>query len=104
LQSTFVKFRQYLSVSGVNVSTPMFYNEADPAEGGYIGEFIVPLPHAIRPPLSLVISAWLQERSRRAVRLRIGESEIAAHSTEEAERFLRCALQLREAPGGPGGG
>ena len=99
LQSTFGKFRQFLCVSGLNVSTPMFYDEADPAGGGYIGEFIVPLPHAIRPPLALVVSAWLQERPRRAVRLSVGESEAVAHSTPEAENFLKREQQLREAPG-----
>jgi len=98
LQSTFDKFRHFLRVSGLNVSTPMFYDEADAAGGGYIGEFIVPLPHAIRPPLALVVSAWLQERPRRAVRLRVGEIEAVAHTTQEAENFLNREQQLREAP------
>ena len=101
LQSTFDKLRQFLRVSGLNVSTPMFYDKADATAGGYIGDFIAPLPHATRPPLALMVAAWLQERPGRAVRLRIGESEAVAHSTEEVVNFLRRAQQLREAPGRP---
>ena len=97
LQATFGKVRQFLCVSGLNVSTPMFYDEADPAAGGYLGEFIVPL-HAIWTPLGLVVSAWLQERPRRAVRLRVGESQAMAHSTQEAETFLKREQQLRDSP------
>jgi hypothetical protein len=98
LQSAIGKFRRYLRVCGVEVSTPMFYQATDAAAGGYIGEFIVPLPHAIRPPLATIVSAWLQERAGRTVRLSVGEGEAVARSTEQAAIFLWRAHRLREAP------
>jgi len=98
LQSAIGKFRRYLRICGVEVSTPMFYRATDAAAGGYVGEFIVPLPHAIRPPLAMIVSAWLQERAGRTVRLRVGEGEAVARSTEQAAIFLWRAHQLREAP------
>jgi hypothetical protein len=59
---------------------------------------ILPLPHAIRPPLAMIVSEWLGERAGRTVRLRVGEGEAVARSTEQAEIFLWRAHQLREAP------
>jgi hypothetical protein len=41
----------------------MFYQEDE----GYVGEFIVPLAQALRPPLRLIVSAWLQRRPGRTV-------------------------------------
>jgi hypothetical protein len=95
LQSTFSKFRSFLRFSHIPVVTPMFYQDGDAATEGYIGEFIVPLSHAPRPPLRLVISAWLQQRPGRAVQLRIGESLVVAQSAEQAETFVWRARQLR---------
>ena len=96
-QSAFGKFRQFLRISGVPVSTPMFYQDDDPVAEGYIGEFIVPLAQALRPPLRLIISAWLEQRPGRIVQLRIGESYAVARSPDQAESFLRRARQLRVA-------
>jgi hypothetical protein len=100
LQSTFGKFRQFLRISDIPVSTPMFYQdmEAEGAAEGYAGEFIVPLPQTLRPPLSTIVSAWLEQRPGRTVQLRIGESCAVAESAEQAESFLRQARQLRSTP------
>jgi hypothetical protein len=98
LQSAIGKFRRYLRICGVEVSTPMFYQATDAAAGGYVGEFIVPLPHAIRPPLAMIVSAWLQERAGRRVLLRVGDGEAVARSAEQAAIFLWRAHRLREAP------
>jgi hypothetical protein len=76
----------------------MFHQTTDAAAGDHVGEFIVPLPHAIRPPLATIISAWLQERPERPVGLSVGEGEAVVRSTEQAESFLRRARQIREAP------
>ena len=97
-QSTFDKFRRFLHIRGVEASTPMFYHEADSESGGYTGEFILPLGQSIRAPLATVLSAWLESRLERAVRLSVGEEEAEVRSTEEAERFLRRAQRLREKP------
>jgi hypothetical protein len=93
LQSAFGKFRQFLSISTVPVSTPMFYAAETDAEG-YVGEFIVPLAQALQPPVRMVVSAWVQLRLGRTVQVRIGESYIVAGSIEQAESFLRNAQQL----------
>src|ERR1700689_5469873 len=76
LQATFGRFRQFLRVCDIPVSTPMFYQdvENEGAAEGYAGEFVVPLAHSLRPPLRLVISAWFLLRPGRTVQLRIGES------------------------------
>ena len=97
-QSMFVKFRRFLHIRGVEASTPMFYHDAEAAEEGYVGEFIVPLGQAIRPPLATVLSAWFEGRPGRAVRLNVGERQVEARSTEEAERFLRRAQRLLAKP------
>jgi hypothetical protein len=96
LQAMFGKFRQFLRIRNVEVSTPMFYHDAEAAAGGYVGEFIVPLGEAIRPPVATVLSAWFEERPARAVRLSVGDGEAVVRSTEEAESFLRCAQQVRQ--------
>ena len=46
LQSTFDKFRQFLRMCAIPVSTPMFYRdvETEGAAEGFAGEFMVPLP------------------------------------------------------------
>ena len=98
LQSAIGKFRQYLRICGVEVSTPMFYQATDAAAGGYVGEFIVPLGQAIRPPLATVLSAWFDGRPGRAVRLNVGERQGEVRSTEEAESFLRRAQRLLAKP------
>ena len=97
LQSTFGKFRQFLRISAIPVSTPMFYQdvETEATAEGFAGEFIVPLAQTLHPPLNTIVSAWLEQRSGRAVQLRIGESCAVAHSTEQAEGFLWQARQLR---------
>ena len=102
LQSTFDKFRQFLRMSAIPVSTPMFYQEVETegAAEGFAGEFIVPLPQTLHPPLSTVVSAWLQQRPGRTVRLRIGASFAEAQSTEQAETFVWQARQLRTTGGG----
>jgi hypothetical protein len=94
LQSAFGKFRQFLGISTISVSTPMFYSAETEAEG-YVGEFIVPLTQALQPPLRLVVSAWVQLRPGRTAHVRIGENYTVAGSMEQAERFLRRAQQLR---------
>jgi hypothetical protein len=96
LQSAFGKFRQFLRISTIPVSTPMFSDAETEAEG-YAGEFIVPLAQALRPPLRLVVSAWVQLRPGRTVHVRIGDYTVAG-SPEQAERFLRHARQLRASP------
>lgn len=97
-QSTFGKFRRFLRIRGVEASTPMFYHDDDTESGGYAGEFILPLGQAIRAPLATVLSAWLEARPERAVRLSVGEEEAEARSTEEAERFLWRAQHVRAKP------
>src|SRR5277367_5920789 len=76
LQPTFGKFRQFLRICDIPVSTPMFYQdiETEGAAEAIAGEFIVPLPQTLRPPLRTIVSAWLEHRPGRRVQLRIGES------------------------------
>src|ERR1700691_6326162 len=83
LQATFGRFRQFLRICDIPVSTPMFYQdvETEGAAEGYAGEFVVPLPQTLLPPLSTIVSAWLQQRPVRTAQLRIGGSSALAPST-----------------------
>src|SRR5580704_17405043 len=58
LQATFGRFRQFLRICDIPVSTPMFYQdvETEGAAEGYAGEFVVPLPQTLLPPLSTIVS------------------------------------------------
>jgi hypothetical protein len=69
LQSTFGKFRHFLRICDIPVSTPMFYQdiETEGAAEGYAGEFIVPLLQTLQPPLSTIVSAWLVNTVRSSV-------------------------------------
>src|SRR5277367_2805777 len=98
LQSAFDKFRRFLSISAIENVTPMFYQDSDSAAEGYSGEFIIPLTQAGRPPVATILSAWLEGRPGRAVRLSVGESVAVARSTGEAQFFLRHAQKLRGRP------
>lgn len=51
--------------------------------GGYIGELIIPFSHIVAPVVGVIIGAWLQSRSGRKVRVKIGDNEIEA-TTKEA--------------------
>ena len=97
-QSMFGKFRRFLRIRGVETSTPMFYHDGDAELGGYAGEFILPLRQASRAPVATVLSAWLEARPERAVRLSVGEEVAEVRSTEEAERFLWRARRVRAKP------
>jgi hypothetical protein len=59
--------------------------ELEGAAEGYAGEFIVPLLQTLRPSLSTIVSARLEQQPGRTVQLRIEESCAAAQSTDEAE-------------------
>lgn len=98
LQIMFGKCRDFLRIRGVEVSTPMFYRDAIERVGGYLGEFIVPLPRAIEPALGTIVAAWFEGPSGRTVKLRIGEVEVVVRSTGEATSFLRHVQQLSERP------
>src|SRR5271169_4422826 len=98
LQSVLDKFRRFLSISGIENTTPMLYQDSGSAAEGYSGEFIIPLTRAGRPPVATIVSAWLEERPGRAVRLSVGESVAVTRSTREAQLFLRHAQKLWEKP------
>jgi len=97
-QAEFGKLRAYLRSRGIPASTSMFYRHDDPNAGGFAGEYVVQLAHAIKPTMETFLVAWLQTRSGRKVRLRVGDAELEAASVEEAQTFLRHVLQLRQAP------
>jgi hypothetical protein len=98
LQAVFGKCRAFLRLRGVAVSTPMFSGEAETAAGCYAGEFVIPLRWAAEAPVETVLDAWFEGRPGRVVRLRVGDLQAEAWSTQEAETFLRSAQQLRETP------
>jgi hypothetical protein len=43
----------------------MFYRHDDPDVGGFAGEYVVPLVHAVEPTMETFLVAWLQARSGR---------------------------------------
>ena len=92
LQSTFGRFRQFLRISDIPVSTPMFYQdvETEGAAEGYAGEFIVPLPQTLLPPLSTIVSAWLEQRPGRTSAVE-NRRELRRGAVDRAGRELSVA-------------
>ncbi len=76
----------------------MFYCDGLERVGGYLGEFIVPLPQAIDPTLETIVAAWFEGPSGRTVKLRIGEVEAVARSAIDAASFLRYVHRFSERP------
>jgi len=58
-------------------------------------DFVKTLLQAL-PSLGLggVFGVWLQARSGRRVRLKVGEIEVEAQTVEEVERLLACAQEI----------
>ena len=93
-KATFGQFWQFLRISGIPVSTPMFYQdvETEGAAEGYAGEFIVPLPQKQHPPLSTIVSAWLEPRAGAVENRREWRSRQTRPRAFYSERdsFARC--------------
>jgi hypothetical protein len=71
--------------------------DAVDAQGGIIGEFLIPLAQAIGTiGISGVIVAWLNSRSARRVELKFGDIEVKAGTSAEIEEALKLVANYRD--------
>jgi hypothetical protein len=68
---------------------------------GLAGEFIVPFTPVAGATLSAAASAWLQGRTGRRLRLKIGDTEVEADSPGELYGLLNSTIMLAERVGKP---
>jgi hypothetical protein len=59
------------------------------------GQFLVTLGPAVIAAIAAVAGAWVHARYGRKVRLKVGDIEAEARTTEEIEALLRHAVELR---------
>ena len=96
LQAIFGNHKRFLHISGLEVLSPMYYHDAN-VEGGYLGEFIIPLAQATQLPLTTVVTVWLGGRAGRTVRLSIREGQAEARNGGGRELSRGRAQQPLEA-------
>ncbi len=78
----------------VDADTPVMARDSADAVGGYTGEIVV-LLQAVSPVLTGILGAWLQSKTGRKVRLKVGDVEVEARTVSEAEKLLERAQALQ---------
>lgn len=90
-------FREVLSAirdNHINVDAPFIACDAIDAVSGYTGELAV-LIQAVSPVLTGILGAWLQSKTNRKVRLKVGDIEVEANTVSEVDQLLQHALSLQ---------
>jgi hypothetical protein len=103
-QEELQKVRSSLRGQGIEASAPFIVMDSPMGGGGYIGEFIIPLAQAIGPTLGVILVAWLQGRSGRKVRVKIGDVEAEGRTFEEVEGLLQKAKKFQDEKSSDGEG
>lgn len=83
------EFSKSLRTAGVTYSQRAMALDSVDALGYPLPEFLVTLSQAIGPTLGVILVAWLQGRSGRKVRVKIGDVEAEARTVEEVESLLQ---------------
>jgi hypothetical protein len=89
-------FDDALRAEGIKVSPRVLVRKSAGGGSSYVGEFLIPLAQVVGPALGVVLVAWLQGRSGRKVKLKVGDVEAEARSVEEVQTLLRSAQQFRD--------
>jgi hypothetical protein len=89
-------FNKSLHSAGVTFSVPRKHFASAGAHGYQVAEYLITLSQAVGPTLGVILVAWLQGRSGRKVRLKIGDVEAEARTTEEVESLLQRAKEFQE--------
>ena len=94
-QEELTEFSKSLRAAGISYSQHGIAFDAVSAVGYALPEFVVALK-VIGPTLGVIFVAWLQGRSGRKIRLKIGEVEVEARTAEEVENLLEKAKQFQQ--------
>lgn len=97
-QTSMVPIGAALAAAGVRYSQRAMAFDAAEAIGFALPEYVIQIGQALGPTLGVVLVAWLQGRAGRKVRLKVGDIEAEARTTEELERLLERAARLKEPP------
>lgn len=98
LQTLFGDFHHYLRISGIPVTSQMFYDPEGDEPGGFVGVFAIPLNQALNPNVTSLLVAWLEGRRNRAITLRVSDRHFAAQSADEIQAFLGSFQHCLMAP------
>jgi hypothetical protein len=90
------EFSKSLRTAGVTYSQRAMAFDSVDALGYPLPEFLVTLSQAIGPTLGVILVAWLQGRSGRKVRVKIGDVEAEARTVEEVEGLLQKIKQFQD--------
>lgn len=96
IQNAFRSFEHVLGTKGVKVSAHVIIRKAIGSASSYLGDFVIPLAQVVGPTLGVVFVAWIQGRSGRKVRVKIGDVEVEAGTAKEVEELFEKAQQLRK--------
>ena len=88
-------FYNLVRTEGIRASAVAFSIVSGGDRSGLIGEFIVPLAHAISPVLGIAAIAWLQGRNGRTLRLKAGDLEVEVNGYAEFTAFLANVLATK---------
>jgi hypothetical protein len=59
-------------------------------------QYVLPVAQAvISPVVAAGVTAWLQGRANRKIRLKVGDLEVEAHTIEQVDQLLQRARELR---------
>ena len=98
LQTLFGKFHSYLRISGIPVTSQMFYDPEGDKPDGFVGAFAIPLNQALNLNVTLLLVAWLEGRRNRAIALRVSDRHFAAQSADEIQALLGSCQQRLMGP------
>ena len=98
LQTLFGKFHIYLRISGIPVTSQMFYDPEGDKPDGFVGAFASPLNQALNLNVTLLLVAWLEGRRNRAIALRVSDRHFAAQSADEIQALLGSCQQRLMGP------
>jgi hypothetical protein len=95
-QEELEEFSKSLRTAGMTYSQRGMAFDAVDAAGYPLAEFLVTFAKEIGPTLGVILVAWVQGRSGRKVRLKIGDVEAEARTAEEVEGLLQKAKKFQE--------
>ena len=84
-----------LHAAGIRFTQRAIAYDSVDVHGFPLGEFVVPLATVAGSVFGTAIVAWLQGRAGRKVRLKVGDIEAEARTTEEIEQLLAKAAELK---------
>ena len=90
-----VELRQFYNLvraEGTQISADTFAQDSIGGGAGLTGEFSIPLGQAIGATLGRAAMAWLQGRTGRTLRFKVGEVETEAKTLAVFDRLLAQAI------------